>query len=390
MKKRAWLQYAIALFVGLSLFWVFQQTLLYIPSWLRTLNGILLPITVGLITGYILLPAVRLLEKLWEKMFPRLNGKGKTGFAVLVVFIILFGLIALFCVLLLPRFVKNFIEFANGLPGYLASLKEWINKFIEDNPVLQTPGVKEQIESYFANMGDSILAWAQGAVVKLLSGVYGFAVSTGKVIMGVIAAIYLLLEREQLSKVCKGLLGNLLGPKRMGTAMGFMRQADHVFGRFLSARLLESVVIMVVAMIGFIILKVPYASLLAVATGLLNLIPYFGAWIAGILTTVITLLAQPQSVIPVVIFQLALQCFDGWWLSPALFGERLKLSGFMVIIAITVFGGFFGLWGMMLGVPLFSLLLLTIQRCSTIVARRREKRDAAEPGAAPPDNTHSA
>jgi len=189
----------------------------------------------------------------------------------------------------------------------------------------------------------------------------------------------MLIERRELSTGAKRTARQLLGAPRTAKFMGYLQETDLIFGRFIAARLMQSFVVFLIAWVGFLALGIPYAALLAAMMGVFNLIPYFGAFIAYVFTLLFTLLSAPGMAIWMTVFVILLQLADAWVISPMLYGERLRLSGFMVIVAITVFGGLFGLLGMTIGVPCFALLLVAVQRVlKTIAERRRDKKAVAD------------
>ncbi len=103
-------------------------------------------------------------------------------------------------------------------------------------------------------------------------------------------------------------------------------------------------------------IQLPYPLLISVIVGVTNIIPFFGPYIGAIPSAILILMVNPKQCITFVIFVLILQQFDGNFLGPKILGDKTGLSSFWVIFSITIFGGYFGILGMAIGVPVFALI----------------------------------
>ena len=128
------------------------------------------------------------------------------------------------------------------------------------------------------------------------------------------------------------------------------------FKRKASGKILDSAIIGVLCYIGTSIIGTPYAILVSVIVGVTNVIPFFGPYLGAIPCTFLILLIDPIQALYFVIFILVLQQFDGNILGPKILAGSTGLSSFMVIVAILVGGGLFGVGGMVVGVPIFAVL----------------------------------
>jgi len=138
-----------------------------------------------------------------------------------------------------------------------------------------------------------------------------------------------------------------------------------------------------VVSIGLLIFRVPYAVLLGLLLGLLNMIPYFGAIIGGIGVVLVTLLAKNlYAAIGVAIFIVVVQQIDANIIQPRVVGGSVGLRPIYVLLAITLFGGLFGFWGIFLGVPLMAVVQMFVKDA---IARRREQPLPAEGETPSPD-----
>ena len=125
---------------------------------------------------------------------------------------------------------------------------------------------------------------------------------------------------------------------------------------YLTARLLDSLIVAIITYLFMAIFGVPYALLSALSVGVFNTIPYFGSWLGAIPPTLIVLITKPTMLIPYLIFIVLLEQLDGNVIGPKIQGKQLGLSALWIIFAIFLFGGIFGFLGMVIGVPLFAVI----------------------------------
>ena len=131
---------------------------------------------------------------------------------------------------------------------------------------------------------------------------------------------------------------------------------------YLTARLLDSLIVAIISYIAFSLMRIPYALLCALVIGLCNTIPYFGSWIGAIPPAIITLIFKPAMFIPYLIFIVVLEQIDGNIIGPAILGDRTGLSSFWVLFAIILFGELWGIAGMVICVPLFAVIYDTVKK----------------------------
>ena len=131
---------------------------------------------------------------------------------------------------------------------------------------------------------------------------------------------------------------------------------DAIFSGFVRGKLLDSLIIGILCFIGCSVLKMPYTPLISVVVGVTNVIPFFGPFLGAIPSIFLILLVDPLKAMYFAVFVLALQQLDGNVIGPKILGDSTGISSFWVIVAILVGGGFFGVLGMVLGVPVFAAI----------------------------------
>ncbi|MGN1059198.1 MAG: AI-2E family transporter, partial [Clostridia bacterium] len=216
--------------------------------------------------------------------------------------------------------------------------------------------------------------------------VKGFTGVLSNWIMGIVVCAYTLLERDSLFKLVRVVCGLFMKESTMDTAGQYIHRISAIFYQFFFGKMVDSLIIGILAIIGFSLLRVPYAALLGIIVMVFNMIPYFGPIIGAVPAVLITLLVKDVYLaIWTALFILVLQQFDGIWLGPKILGGSVGVSPFWVIFAIVVFGGLFGIWGMIFGVPIIAAIQMLAgdylddgKLNLTISAKRKNKEKAEE------------
>ena len=154
--------------------------------------------------------------------------------------------------------------------------------------------------------------------------------------------------------------------------MEVVRKADEVFGGFFIGKIIDSLIIGCICFASLAILRMPYVALVSVIVGVTNVIPFFGPYIGAIPSAILIFLVDPMKGIYFIIYIIILQQVDGNVIGPKILGNTTGLSPFWVIFAILLFGGSFGVIGMLFGVPIFAVLYYIIKRVVEHVLRKRQ------------------
>jgi len=269
--------------------------------------------------------------------------------AVTGVFLIfmLGGLMVLLAVL--PPLVKQIIQFINDTPRMLASLQVLVMNVQEKFPDMIS---REQAQEWLASIGAEVTNMGPELVQYSLSGVAGFITAMVYLVLVPVMVFFFLKDKPAIFSFVSGLL-----PKDRPLVDQVFREGVDRAGDYARGKVYEIIIVGVTAYITYQFLDLQYATLLAVATGLSVIIPYIGA---AVVTLPVALVALFQwglgsEFAIAVIAYLVLQALDGNLLAPLLFSEVVKLHPNAIILAILVFGGIWGLWGVFFAIPLATV-----------------------------------
>lgn len=284
---------------------------------------------------------------------------------------------------------------AEAMPGYVLTITGWLEGLINEE---MAPAM-----NYLEQYSEDIINWIQdfartqlfpninsimsGSSISLLT----FVLAAKDLVIGLIVAVYFMNSRRVFGRQAKMVVYALfpprdhLGEDQMQTADWILKEVDIIndyLGGFIKGKLLDSLIIGLICMVFTSIVNMPYAVLVSVVIGVTNIIPFFGPFIGAIPTAVLILMVDPVKCIYFIFFILVLQQFDGNILGPKILGNTTHLSSFWVLFAILLFGGLFGIVGMVIGVPVFAFFYQLarewIQGRLKKQKLKREKMEAAE------------
>lgn len=326
---------------------------------IKALNEILTPIAIGLVLAYLCSPILRFFEL---KAFYKLKRTVNRALSMLLTYVVLLLIIAGIVWLILPQLIESINDFRINGMFYVNRLITSLNSFIASLP-FDLPDDSENIISLEKLLTFAMQLMEQFAtdLVGRIGNLAGSALTLLKnILVGIFVSIYVLLSKDRLKAGCRRAIHALFSETNGKMLIYYTGQANRKFGGFIVGKLVDSLMVGVTAAILFTIFKIPYAILIAVIIGVTDFIPFFGPFIGAIPSAVIIFIADPTKAILFVILILVIQQIDGNLLAPLILGDHTGLTSLGVLVAITVMGGLFGLAGMVIGVPLFALIMMIL------------------------------
>ena len=390
MKRTQYFKWGLTAFLTVCAVLVFYDTFYQngvLQRFLSKLASILAPVLYGAAIAYLLTPVMSWLEKAiragWKRLFPKRELKPRSGglrlVSILLTEAVVIFLLYLLMSVLIPQLVDSVTTLINNAEAYYRKVYTWANGLLDSEneiAVWLAGMITERYTDGMAFLTDKVLPWAQKAVVPLTNGIWsgirgavGFAFD---LIVGIIVSIYLMgMKEKSLARCCKAVYA-VLPEQRADAVMRGTRTVDHIFSGFVRGKLLDSLIIGILCFIGCSLMNMPYTPLVSVVVGVTNVIPFFGPFLGAVPSAFLILLVSPKQCLIFVIFIVVLQQFDGNILGPKILGDATGISSFWVIVAILVGGGFGGVLGMFLGVPVFACVQELVK---FLMDRRLRRRD---------------
>lgn len=366
---------AILLFFAIQGFGEIRQSF----QWLL---GVLKPVIYGAVMAYLLKTPCNFLEKKILALLPEKHKKRANGLAVLVVMILTFLIIYLLMSMVIPEMASSTLILVNAVPQKMDAFAKWLTGMLDGNELLQT-----YANTAILNVENHLQDWAKTDLLPTMQGMMGgFADTVGSVVgilynllIGIIICIYLLLGRKTFARQGKAVLYAVFKSERADAVLRELQFIDKTFVGFFGGKILDSAIVGLICYVFCIVMTFtmgfPNAVLISVIVGVTNVIPYFGPYIGAVPSALLVLISGPVNCIIFIVFIIILQQFDGNILGPALLADSVGLTGFWVLFSITLFQGFFGFVGILVGVPVFAVIYDMIRRLVMLGLKKHGKTE---------------
>ena len=219
----------------------------------------------------------------------------------------------------------------------------------------------------------SFLSDVQKILVTLTTSVMAVVKSITNFIIGLVASIYILWSKDTFQAQAKKMVVAACKPEAANHLLDLGSSINRIFSGFIIGKIIDSAIIGVLCYICMTLMKMPYTALIATIVGVTNVIPVFGPFIGAVPSALIILLVDPLQAFYFIIFIIVLQQVDGNVIGPKILGNTVGISGFWVLISITIAAGIFGFAGMLLGVPVFAVIYLIISDIVNSALRKKQK-----------------
>ena len=324
------------------------------------------PFIYGGALAYVLSP---LCNKIEEKLYgfiykhsaKKENAKGiSEKLSILLAYAILILIIYGFLKLVLPQIIDSLKSIISVIPEWINELYNLYGKIAETNPDLGASlndyankayiEANDFIESGLFKNAAQIVSIFSVRIMELGNGILNLVVAF-------IVSIYVLNGRKTFKAQLKKLIYAVFKKEWAEIVLDELRFADNSFGGFILGKLIDSFIIGIIAAVVLNIMDMPYSVLLAVIIGITNIIPFFGPIIGAVPGVILILFISPLKALYFLIFVFILQQFDGNILGPKILGDKVGIPSIWVLFSILVFGNLWGVFGMIVGVPLFAVII---------------------------------
>lgn len=345
------------------------------------LFGTLSPVLIGFAVAYLLFPICNFFEKrlcgFVELKQPRLRRIAAVAMTLLAVTLFL----VFFVWMLVPQIKASYQSLVSTFDTYLDKAAAYLDtltaRYTEPGtePLFDSDSLIDAVGSFVDALFDRIGNFTARALeysTKLMDILW-------RSIFSLIFTVIFLVERDTLAARVRTIAATLLTRRGHAFCGKWVRYADESFGGFISGKLLDAVIITLINFIAFGIARIPYYPLVSLICGVTDIIPYFGPFIGAIPCAFIILIADPVKMIWFVVLTLVIQQCDGNIIGPKILGEKVGVDSLMIVVAITVSSGLWGLVGMFIGVPLFAVLRQAVKEL--VESRLRKKHLPVETAA---------
>lgn len=333
-----------------------------IIAFLGKVISIFSPFLLGIILAFVLNVLNNFIEKkIFGKIKPsKIWNKIKRPLCITLSLILVFLTIFFVMNLLIPQLKNSASLFTDTLPAYKEDIIGILNKFDVDESTVNKVG------EYLDNFGKVITDYIKGNSKDVITVTTEVATSVvniiSKGIITLVFAIYMIAQKETLSRQINKVMKAYLKPKTINKINTVGTLANKTFSNFVTGQCLEALIFGSLVFVGMLIFRFPYASTIGVLLGFTALIPIFGAFIGTAVGFILIMMVSPVKAILFVVFIIVLQQIEGNLIYPRVVGKSIGLPGMWVLLSVTVGGSIGGILGMLIATPLCSLLYALFTR----------------------------
>ena len=338
--------------------------------------GIVMPFLVGGAIAFVINVPMKSIER---HLFAK-NGKlakWRRPVAYLLTLALVIGIITLALVVVIPELGNTISMIVQQDPVAVKAVQKWQTDLPDSYPAL-APAVAE-LNIDWSSLADSIVTFVQNFAAGVVSsGVGIFSGIVSGVVTFVIAftfSIYVLFQKERLARQAKQILYAVFPEKATEKILSVAALSNQVFSSFLSGQCVEAVILGTLFVITMSILGMPYAMLTGIVIAITALIPIFGAFIGCVIGMLLIVMVDPVQAVWFLVLFLVLQQIEGNLIYPHVVGNSVGLPSIWVLVAVTVGGNMFGILGILVFIPLCSVLYALF---AMFVKKRLREREIPE------------
>lgn len=325
--------------------------------------GLVKPLLIGFALAFVLNRPCHFFFRLYDRGLSRTRARGAARpLAVVTSYLVLILAIAAIFSFVVPKLVESIQTFALNLGSYLANVQGWYNDIIAyfhlDVEALDLSGLNDVLKNLFnyvlgflSDLGPHLLELTSGIVSMVVTGV-----------LSLVFSIYMLSGRDTLMSQCRRVLRAYVPARFADPLTDVVHLTADTFTRFVTGQLIEACILGGLCAAGMLFIQADYAPLIGVIIGASAIIPVAGAYIGAIVSALLLVMVSPIKALVFLVFLVILQQIEGNVIYPKVVGTSIGLPGIWVLAAVTVGGGLFGLLGVLLSVPVASVVYALIKR----------------------------
>jgi predicted PurR-regulated permease PerM len=351
---------------------------------------VITPFFYGFVLAYIINIPCSAIQRLYGKAKWRFMAKHRGWMGVVTVYLLFVGIIALTLSFVIPAIANSVAQFIDEIPAYADNIAafltdfralEFVGIYVEYTPLdgeLMPEGIHittEQIIDWFNNTASNMLGrldfdnvWP--TVVTLFGGAFSLIFN---MFLALVSSIFFLLEKEKASEFLRRMLKALTSTNAYNTIIKYSSRLNKNFKQYIYTQTIDGIILGTVAtlLLAFVI-RSPYALLLGLILGIINYIPYFGSIFGSLFAVIVVAFTQGLGTAALAaVILLIMQQLDGNVLQPKLMGSSFKMSPLIIIVSVTVGGAVWGIFGMLVAIPIVAVLKDILENLIVYYEQRR-------------------
>lgn len=301
-----------------------------------------LPVVLAAVFYYLLNPIVDYLEK---KRVPRIA-------SIIVLFILIAGLLVWGLAYAIPSISNSVASFSKHVPNYVEQMQEEVNKLLTNRHFEQ---FRPQMDNFMDSLGNNIVDWSKNFSTAAFSSITDVITRTASVFISLVIFPFVLFYLLRDGKNLNGYITHLLPVNWRKDTSKILTEMNSQLANYVRGQVIVAIAVALMLAIGLPIIGLRYGITLAILSGLFNLIPFLGFYLAIIPAMIIGLATGgPIMLLKVLIVYIIEQRLEGRFVSPLVLGKQLSIHPITVLFVLLTAGKVFGLWGVLLGIPFYA------------------------------------
>lgn len=321
---------------------------------------ILSPLWTGMIIAYILNIPMSYLEKKYYKILPDKFKKMDRIFALISVIVLTLLFLYVLVQIIVPQLFETISQVVQNSGEYAPAINDLINGILKNFNLGANFDVRTEISNFIntftGNINQLIKSNIPNIINNTLEVTASLLISIGTFFIGFVISVYLLLSKEKLLLQVRSLIVAFAPEKYYTKFFKICSSANKTFTSFISGQILDCIALGGLCYIGMLIFSFPYAILISILVMTLAIIPYFGAFTAMFIGSILMLPIDPMKSLYFIIYFIILQQLEGNFVYPRIVGNKVGLPGLWVLVSVILFSGIFGFKGLFFAVPITAVI----------------------------------
>lgn len=354
--RKNWHRMLSLLIIVVLVYWAVNN-IVTIQNFTNAMTSAFQPFIVGGTLAFILNQPVKIIEK-WLVRWKKEYKKWFRPIAIVISFIFVILILFFIIFLVIPDLQQTITSFIEVVPNQISNFINWFTNFIDNNPeiVQFVQDLNIDLDSIQQNLINYVQTFATNTLGNIIDFVTTTISSVVTVFIAIVFAFFLLTNKEKITRQLKKVVYSIWSLKWANYIVNVGKKANEIFSNFVGGEIIEAFILGGLVYIGMVIFSFPFSLSVSVITGTLALIPIYGAIIGGVIGFVLISVINFTQAIWFIIFIVVVQQIEGNIIYPRVVGNSVGLPGIWVMVSVTVGGSFFGLVGMLVSVPLISVV----------------------------------
>lgn len=343
---------------GLILFFIIYN-LKFVLKAIDNLVAITLPVIFGIVLAFLLNIPMSFLERKIILLVQKLKVDKKRAFKISRAISLLLVLLIFICAItftiniVIPEIIKSFYIFIEKAPEQIKNIQGLLIKNYDNYLIDSVLSKIQQIDGDISKTINNLVQITFSGVLNITLGITNILINF---ILGLIISIYILLEKETLKYQLKLLINTVATDKYKSSIIEILKLIYSKFKKYIFGQAIDSAILFIMIFISMTIFKIPYAIFISFILAICAAVPILGPLIGIIITTIIMIIAGYKNILFFILIVVLMQQIEGNIIYPIVVGNSIGLSSLYIVVVVIVFSSLFGIFGVIIGVPLCGVL----------------------------------